>query len=123
MKNRIFLLATLGLLLIPAVAMSQQVTTYYQGSFGSPTTVLYTPSATTTTTVPVTSYYAPTPVRVYSPTYSSSVYTPVYSSSVYTSPQPVIYGRPTYSYYTPYGGTEVRVPGQPIRNAIRAIVP
>ncbi|TWT31503.1 hypothetical protein Enr8_34250 [Blastopirellula retiformator] len=70
--------------------MSQQVTTYYHGSFGSPTTVLYTRS-TTTTTVPVTSYYAPTPVRVYSPTYSSSVYPPVYNSSLYTSPQPVLY--------------------------------
>ncbi|MCC9604695.1 hypothetical protein LOC68_26725 [Blastopirellula sp. JC732] len=102
MRNRIIQLVAFGLLMIPAAAMAQTVTTYY---YGAPTPIIYTPPSA----VPVTRYYAPTPVRVYSPYYGS--------------PQPIIYGRPTYQFYSPYGGTEVRVPGQPVLNTLRTIVP
>ncbi|MCD0463437.1 hypothetical protein [Roseiconus lacunae] len=64
---------------------------------------------------PYTSYrygyaYAPAPVIVQQP-----VIAPV-------MPVPVM-RRPAYMYYSPYGGTEVRVPGQPVANTLRAIIP
>jgi hypothetical protein len=38
-------------------------------------------------------------------------------------PSTVVTQRPVSVFYTPYGGTEIRVPGQPIRNFFRAIIP
>lgn len=108
-----------------------RVTTYYR----APTVVRYAPYATYRgyTTPTVTARYATPSVTYGSPSYYaaprySTYYAPYtssyrpygYSTSAYVSP----YG-PTgaYSYFSPYGGTEVRVPGQPIRNVLRALVP
>ncbi|MEZ6097716.1 MAG: hypothetical protein R3E01_01970 [Pirellulaceae bacterium] len=62
---------------------------------------------------PVTTYYAPPATVVYRP---ATVYRPAV-------PGPVVYGRPAYTFWSPYGGPEVRVPGQPILNTLRTIVP
>lgn len=77
-----------------------------------------------------TVYYAPASVTVARPVYAAPVtylaspatvvYRPVYRRA---AAAPVVYGRPAYAFWSPYGGPEVRVPGQPILNALRAIVP
>lgn len=103
MRKHLLLLITTALLMIPASAMAQQVTTYY---YSTAAPVVYAP---TTTTVPVARYYSPTPVSYYSPVVGGSA--------------PIIYARPTYQFYSPYGGTEVRVPGQPILNTLRSVIP
>ncbi|MGE0760244.1 MAG: hypothetical protein AB7F89_18810 [Pirellulaceae bacterium] len=80
------------------------------------------PRVATYRVVPSTVYMAPAPVMAYRavPTMVLPPVT-VYRAPVVTTP--VIVGRPGYGYYSPYGGAEVRVPGQPLRNTLRAIVP
>jgi len=67
---------------------------------------------------PATTYYAPPPNVAYRP--ANIVYRPAAPTSVAA---PVVYRLPVYRNYSPYGGPEVRVPGQPILNTLRAIVP
>lgn len=84
---------------------------------------------------PVVTYYAPAPVvagPVYSSYYAPTAYyrPPAYyppvvtyrSTTAYYAP-PVVAGRPVVGFYSPYGGPEIRVPGQPVRNLLRTIIP
>jgi len=73
--------------------------------------------------------YGPTPVVVnYAPAYTYSTYYPytAYSyptSYVVASPvvaAPVVYPAPYYTYYGYYGRPWLYVPGQPVRNVLRA---
>jgi hypothetical protein len=87
-------------------------TTYYAPGVAVPTTTYYAPAVVPTTTyyapavVPTTTYYAPAVVP-YSTYYAPSVgYTSYYA--------PAYYGR---RYYAP----APLVPGQPVRNAFRAM--
>ena len=115
MKSLIATLVVLGALTFVPSASAQYVTYY-----SAPTVVTRVYSA------PVTTFYAPAQVVTY-----RSIVSPVYSPvmvyraevPVVSVPAPVVYRRPVYAYYSGYGGLEVRVPGQPIRNTIRAIVP
>ncbi|HEX4146110.1 MAG TPA: hypothetical protein VHY91_21590 [Pirellulales bacterium] len=83
------------------------VTTYYAPEVVVPTTTYYSPVPTTTyyapAVVPTTTYYAPAVIPTttyYAPT--TAYYAPVYGRTYYYSPAPL-------------------VPGQPIRNAFRAM--
>src|SRR6056297_1233863 len=111
------LLVTFGTLTFGSSAMAQYVTPYPASANVAVARPVYTP--------PVSAYYTPAPVIAYRP--ASTVYRPAvgYRPPV-AAPVGVAattYGRPVYQFYSPYGGPEVRVPGQPILNAIRAIVP
>ena len=69
-------------------------------------------------TVPV----VPSPTIVYRPVVTGSP-VPYPPASPYPA-APVVYpAAPATTFWTPYGGTEVRVPGQPVRNLLRAVVP
>lgn len=79
--------------------------------------------------VPVVTYYVPAPVVAVRPVAPLPSYTtyyypsvPAYPAAAYYAP-PAVVGRPAVSYYSPYGGLEVRVPGQPVRNFLRAVIP
>ncbi|QEF98369.1 hypothetical protein Mal15_24210 [Stieleria maiorica] len=73
-------------------------------------------------------------IDVYAPGYPVAVARPVlvppivYPAPVVLAPAvvaplpPVVAPRPRYYFYTPYGGTEVRVPGRPVANTLRAII-
>lgn len=123
MKMLIATLVILGALAFVQSASAQYVTNYSARTIVTPVDA-----------VPVTTYYAPVRVVTY-----RSVVTPVYSNvTVYRAEGPVlsapvvtavpvapvvVYGRPVYSHVSRYGGLEVRVPGHPIRNAVRTVVP
>jgi hypothetical protein len=87
------------------------VTSYYAPSL--PVTSYYAPA--TTVAAPTTTYYAPATTTYYAPT--TTYYAPGYVAPV------GVYGRPVSAFYSPYGGPEVRVAGQPLLNTLRAIVP
>ena len=111
------------------------ITTYYAPS---PVATGYYPHATAYYGA-TTSYYAPTAVGArtayypaaprayaYYPSTAHSYSRPVttYYAPVATYPPTTTYYAPAaVGFYSPYGGPEVRVPGQPVRNAIRTIVP
>ncbi|WP_182867704.1 hypothetical protein [Stieleria mannarensis] len=73
-------------------------------------------------------------IDIYAPAYPVTVARPVvvppivYPAPVVFAPAvvaplpPVVAPRPRYYFYTPYGGTEVRVPGRPVANTLRAII-
>ncbi|MDV6033402.1 MAG: hypothetical protein F9B45_25605 [Phycisphaera sp. RhM] len=73
-------------------------------------------------------------IDIYTPRYAVPVARPVYVPPVvYPAPvvvrrpvvapvPPVVVPRPRYRFYTPYGGSEVRVPGRPVANTLRAII-
>jgi len=126
------LAAILGLLMVGCLVGSAEAQAVVQ-----PTTVYYPPAVTVYSspavpTVPATTCYRP-PATVYAPpavVYSPAVTTvarPVVTSSpVVTYPpvpaavvpvQPVVVGRGIL------GGPEAYVPGQPIRNALRFVLP
>jgi hypothetical protein len=69
---------------------------------------------------PVPYVAPPTPVTVYSPA-PVAVYRPA-PVAVY-SPAPVVAPVATYRVPTVYYRPEIRVPGQPVRNLVRAVVP
>jgi hypothetical protein len=107
-------------------------TTYYSPTYNSPTVAYEAPAA-------YTSYYAPAPTgytTYYAPPAVSSVavpyvsyYAPATPYAAYYSPgvaaAPVPYS--TYYYGVPgtsiYGTPQVYVPGQPVRNTLRALTP
>lgn len=72
---------------------------------------------------------APYAVPVIHPVYAPAmVYRPpVVAARPFVPPvvpvTPVIVPRPAYHFYTPYGGSEIRVPGRPVANAFHALVP
>ena len=126
MSQIILSLVTVGALLFTSSsAVAQCAVTYYAPApvynsvarpvYATPVTTYYAPTSYNASA----SYYAPAPTVVYrAPT---QAYYPAAQAAV--APVPVTYGRPVYTYYSPYGGAEVRVPGQPIMNTLRAIVP
>ncbi|QDV44071.1 hypothetical protein Enr13x_39320 [Stieleria neptunia] len=73
-------------------------------------------------------------IDIYAPRYAAPVARPVFVPPVlYPAPvvvrpyavapvAPVVVPRPRYRFYTPYGGSEVRVPGRPVANTLRAII-
>jgi hypothetical protein len=99
----------------PVVTYSSPGITYYAAA---PITTYYAPSAVTTyyAAPPAIDYYAPAPV------------------TSYYAPAPAFYAPTTYTYYAPepvvaytpsaavYGYRPLYVPGQPIRNTLRAII-
>lgn len=110
MKNQLLMLMVAALVMFASsTAMAQW--------YGVPTPVtVYSPVVAP---APVTVYH-PAPVTVYRPapvvTYRPAVVpAPV---AVYR-PAPVVAYPPVTVYYRP----EIRVPGQPVRNVLRAIVP
>lgn len=111
MRYCIFGLIMIGMLVFASSATAQCVTTYY-----APVPIVV---GRPVYAAPVTSYYAPAPSVAHRP--STVVFRPVVPATV--APVPAVYGRPIYHFYSPYGGSEIRVPGQPILNTLRAIVP
>jgi len=93
--------------------VSPPITTYYAPAVAAPApvTTYYAPVA------PVTTYYAPAPVV----TYRAPVAT--YHAPVVTYRAPVVYSAPVVA--APYAVVrpKVYIPGQPIRNFVRAITP
>jgi hypothetical protein len=106
----------------PVVAARPVATTVYQ----APVTV-YRPAPVVYPAAPVVA----APTTVYRPVAAPVPYTayrPVAAPVPYTAYQPVAApvaypAAPAAVFWSPYGGTEVRVPGQPVRNLLRAIVP
>lgn len=90
--------------------------------------VVYQPA--TVLPVPTTVYrpavgVAPVPVTVYRPGVSAApVPTTVYRPAAVAVPAAVVVpAAPAVAFYSPLTGWEVRVPGQPVRNFFRAIIP
>ncbi len=140
-------------LMLPATAASAQYTTYYAPnvtySAGSSLGVPVSGSAYTTYYAPATtSYYAPATTSYYAPTTSyyapatTSYYAPAHTS--YYAPATNVYSGAYTTYYAPSSGTiayrpvtspyvgvnaapvavySPYVPGQPVRNVLRAILP
>jgi len=103
-----------------AVAQAPAVVHYAPVQTVAPTTVHYAPAvvAARPTTVAVQPARVVQRVPVAAPSaapVAAPVATPVTTLSVPA--------RPVSVFYSPYGGTEVRVPGQPVRNVLRAVVP
>jgi hypothetical protein len=126
----------------PSVAYSPVITTptvsYYGSSYVAPITSYYAPTTAYYAT-PVTSYYTPAYTSYYTPTYTS-YYTPTYTSyyaPTYTSYYSTSVATPVTSYYAPvttyyspavvgssiYGTPRAYVPGQPVRNVLRSVLP
>lgn len=134
MKTLIPALCSLVLALFAASNASAQypITTYYAPT---PVATGYYPHATAYYGA-TTAYYPPTAVGVRTAYYPAPRAYAYYPSTAYAAPvtsyyapvatyPPVTtyYAPAAVGYYSPYGGAEVRVPGQPIRNTLRAIVP
>lgn len=99
----------------PVYGAHPVVTSYYPTTVFAPT-VAYRPAPVVVNySAPVVTYRAVVPVA--SPVVGYRAAVPV------AAPAPIFVGRPAYSYYSPYGGREVRVPGQPVRNFVRTVVP
>jgi hypothetical protein len=97
----------------PAPAVAPVVTTY-----PAPVTVVQRPVIAADPSAPV----------VYRPAMVLTVPTTVYRPAVSVAPVPTTVYRPipvapAVTFYSPYTGWEVRVPGQPIRNFFRALIP
>jgi hypothetical protein len=153
MKKALFTLFAVAALVVSTTATSQAqvvvgypVTTYYAPAttyyapapttyvptttYYTPTTTLYAPTTSyyvpSATAVPATTYYAPT-TTYYAPSATTAYYAP--RTTLYT-PTTALYA-PTTTYYGPVttpgrtvvGRTTYYVPGQPIRNALRALGP
>lgn len=115
----------------PLVSYGPVVTRYYTSPVVSPPiTTNYAPAVVAPAPVttyyapvaPVTTYYAPAPVV----TYRAPVAT--YHAPIVTYRAPVVYSAPVYSapvVVAPYAVVrpKVYIPGQPIRNFVRAITP
>jgi hypothetical protein len=91
-------------------------TTYYAPEVALPTTTYYAPGVVAPAVVPTTTYYAPY-TTYYAPAAAVVPYTSYYGAApVYTSYYaPRYYGRAYYYAPAPL------VPGQPVRNAFRAM--
>ena len=90
---------------VPVYAPPAPVVSYYPPA---PITTYYPPA-------PVTAYYGPAPVTsYYAPAYAPG---PVPVTAYYGGPVPFYAGRPVIA------RTKFYVPGQPVRNAFRAIGP
>lgn len=123
MKSLIAGFVVASVLLTSSSVMAQH-TTYYVPApvVTAPPVYAASPVVTTYRSAPVaapTVVYRPAPVVT---NHSSPVVVNRPAVPVMT-PAPVVVGRPAYSFYSPYGGPEVRVPGQPVRNFFRAIIP
>ena len=132
---RIALLGALGLVGWAATAEGQVivssrpvVTTYYAGaavpapvvSYYAPT-VSYLPPSLPPSLPPITTYYGPSTVTSY---YSPQPFTTYYSSPVVTYYNgPVVVGSPVVAGRSAYGTVRAYVPAQPVRNAMRFVVP
>lgn len=125
MNKLLFALLALLLVLGMGTAAEAQVPYYtYYGptdyvTYYAPTTTVYsgyTAYSSGYVAAPVVTYRPVTPTVVYRPTtvvtYRPVVPTTVYSVPVYAAPAPVYVGRQKYY-----------VPGQPVRNVLRAITP
>jgi len=113
MRSVLMMLAVAALVLSGSVAMGQYYavpTTVYSPVIAPAPVTVYSPVVAP---APVT-VYRPAPVTVYRPA-PVTAYRPV---TVYR-PAPVVAYPPATVYYRP----EIRVPGQPVRNLLRAIVP
>ena len=86
--------------------------TYYAPAAESSCTTCYAP--TTTYYAPTTAYYAPTTTAYYAPAATTAYYAP--ATTVYYALAAVVGS-------SVYGTAKVYVPGQPVRNALRAITP
>lgn len=92
-----------GICLFAALAIGSTARAQYFGVYAPP--VVY-PVVRPVYVAPLVPTLYPAPVVVHRP------YVP-----------PVIAPRRRYGFVTPYGGYEVRVPGRPIANTLRTIVP
>ncbi len=102
MRSCFALLFTFGLMAVAAPAHAQRIVTYYAPVVAAPVTTYYAPVVSP----PVTTYYAPAPVTTY--------YAPAATTVVAT---PVVAARPVII------RPKVYIPGQPVRNVLRAITP
>jgi hypothetical protein len=118
----------------PVVVARRPITAYYApAAVAAPVVTSYYAPAAAPIAAPVTSYYAPAPVAapVYSSYYAPAVTAPVYSSYYAPAPvvgapvvtAPVVAARPVVLGRSIYGTRELYVPGQPVRNTLRAITP
>lgn len=110
--------------------------TYYAPattSYYAPATTSYYAPATTSYYAPTTSYYAPATTSYYAPAHTSyyapatNVYSGAYSTYYAPSSGTIAY-RPVTSPYVGVNAAPVAVyspyvPGQPVRNVLRAILP
>lgn len=120
MRSLVSGLAVAAVLLFASSAMAQY-STYYVPAPVITARPVYVAAPVVTTYHPAT-VAAPTVVYRAAPVVTYPTAPVVVSRPVITAPT-VVVGRPAYSFYSPYGGPEIRVPGQPVRNFIRAIVP
>jgi hypothetical protein len=143
MYQRFIVLAVIALILSASTAFAQcgcssqpayaPVVSGYATSYYAPQTAYYSPVSYASYYAPVaapvsyTSYYAP--AVAYAPAPYVSYYAPAAPYAAYYSPyatySPVVsyrayYGVPGWSMY---GAPRVYVPGEPVRNALKAVTP
>lgn len=127
----------------PAVTVAPApVTTYYAPSVVAPVTTYYAPSVAVAPAVPVTTYRAVVTNSFYAPARTTALYapaapittayyapavTPVTSyyapAAAVAVPTPLIAARPVTVGRSAYGTLRAYVPGQPVRNSLRYLVP
>jgi len=122
MKGMIVALAFLGSVFVMSSANAQYVTVYSPPVFNAPVPsapVVSPPLVSAPVVVARPVSPRPLPVMTYRPpaVLAQPAVAPL------PAPTPLVPVTPAYQFYTPYGGTEVRVPGQPIANFFRAITP
>lgn len=120
-----------ALTLFATSAQAQWVQSYYAPAYMAPVPVraYYAPVAPAYYAAPTTAYYAPVRTAAYyapttayygaAPAYFAPPVTSYYAPAV----APVVVGRPVVPFYSGYGGAEIRVPGRPVANTLRTIIP
>ena len=131
---RIIALSALALVGWAATAHGQVIissrpvaTTYYAGAaVPAPAVSYYAPAYGTLppslppSLPPITTYYGPSTVTSY---YSPQPFYTYYSAPVTTYYSPVVVGAPVVAGRSAYGTVRAYVPGQPVRNSMRFVVP
>lgn len=134
MKLRLALAAVLVPLLLVATVQAHEPYPVYVAPVPAvaPTTTVYSGPMTVVQRPAMPTYAYPSAPIVHQPATVLPVPTTVYRPAVGVAPVPVTVYRPAavavpaapaVAFYSPLTGWELRVPGQPVRNFFRAIIP